>query len=201
MATINKSFTALGNGKFILLNKGETFSYSVSDSFVGTVVLEYSHNGGLTWILEKTITVVESAVIKAKVSASQKSWYRFRCSEFTSGTIVTVLQDVSDQLSGGINTLTDAPTIATDCDDGNVHEVTLEGNRTLGAPTNIKPGTEYKWFIDQDGTGSRTLSYNAVFKFQGGVVPSLSVAANSVDILVGIARGTNIHCTLHKGSA
>lgn len=90
------------------------------------------------------------------------------------------------------NTLIDAATIATDCNNGNVHTVTLGDNRTLGAPTNLKNGSTYIWIIKQDGTGSRTLAYNAVFKFEGGLAPILSIGANSIDILSAVSDGTNV---------
>ena len=103
---------------------------------------------------------------------------------------------VGGQAYSSMNTLSDAATIATDCSLGNVHEVTLTDNRTLGAPTNLKDGATYIWIITQDGTGSRTLAYNAVFKFPGGTAPTLSTAANSVDILSGVSDGTNIYCNM-----
>jgi hypothetical protein len=94
------------------------------------------------------------------------------------------------------NTLSDAATVATNCALGNVHKVTLAGNRTLGAPTNLKDGATYIWVLIQDGTGSRTLGYNAVFKFPGGTNPVLTTAANSVDILTGVSDGTNVYCNI-----
>lgn len=103
---------------------------------------------------------------------------------------------VNMQAYSSTNTLSDATTIATDCNNGNVHTVTLTDNRTLGAPTNLKDGATYIWIIKQDATGSRTLAYNAVFKFPGGDIPVLSTAANSVDILTGVSDGTNIYCSL-----
>jgi len=94
------------------------------------------------------------------------------------------------------NTLSDAATIATDCSLGNVHTVTLTDNRTLGAPTNLKDGATYIWIIKQDATGSRTLGYNSVFKFSEGTAPTLSTAANAVDILTGVSDGTNVYVSL-----
>ena len=35
-----------------------------------------------------------------------------------------------------------------------------------------------------DGTGGYSVSWNAVYKWTGGVAPTLSTAANSVDIIV-----------------
>jgi|SaaInlStandDraft_2_1057019.scaffolds.fasta_scaffold108180_1 hypothetical protein len=112
------------------------------------------------------------------------------------GRIATDEWKVNTQAYSSMNTLSDAATIATDCSAGNVHEVTLTDNRALGAPTNLKNGATYIWIITQDGTGSRTLSYNAVFKFQGGTAPVLSTAGSSVDILTGVSDGTNVYCSL-----
>jgi hypothetical protein len=95
-----------------------------------------------------------------------------------------------------LNTLTDAVNIATDCNLGNVHEVTLTDNRTLDNPTNLKAGATYIWYIKQDATGSRTLAYGSAFKFPGGTAPTLTTDANAVDILTGVSDGTNVHCNL-----
>jgi len=84
---------------------------------------------------------------------------------------------------GAYVTLTDAATVAIDLALGNHHQVTLGGNRTLGAPTNVVAGQSGVIRVVQDGTGSRLLSYNAIFKFPGGTAPTLTTAANSVDLL------------------
>ena len=61
--------------------------------------------------------------------------------------------------------------------------VTLTGNITTMTLTNTKAGQAGSIRFVQDGTGSRTTVWNAVFKFQGAVAPTLSTAINSVDIL------------------
>lgn len=97
--------------------------------------------------------------------------------------------------------LTDAATIATDAEASNVFTVTLGGNRTLGAPTNLGygwSGGTYLWIITQDGTGSRTLAYNSVFKFPGGTAPTLTTAANAVDVLTCVNHGSILLCNLTK---
>lgn len=112
------------------------------------------------------------------------------------GASVTGTLPITGQAHSTSNALVDAATIATDCDLGNTHTVTLGGNRTLGAPTNLKSGATYLWTITQDGTGTRTLAYNAVFKFPGGTAPVLSTASGSVDILSGWSDGTNVYANL-----
>lgn len=90
-------------------------------------------------------------------------------------------------------TLTDAATIAWDTESNQVASVTLAGDRTLGAPTNLVDGATYILTVKQDATGSRTLAYNAVFKFAGGTAPTLSTGVNAVDVLTFVSDGTNMY--------
>ena len=89
-------------------------------------------------------------------------------------------------------TLTDATNISWDTDSGQVAKVTLAGNRTLNAPTNLEDGAYYGLQIIQDGTGGRTLAFNAVFKFASGTAPTLSTAANATDFFNFRSDGTSL---------
>lgn len=80
-------------------------------------------------------------------------------------------------------TLTDAATIAVDMDTFINGVVTLGGNRTLGTPSNAKPGQSGHIRVVQDGTGSRTLSYAAEYEFAGGSAPTLTTTASAEDLL------------------
>ena len=80
-----------------------------------------------------------------------------------------------------IGTLTDGATITPDFDANQNFSVTLGGNRTLANPSNIDAGQTGSIFVVQDGTGSRTLSFGAYWKFPGGTAPTLSTAAAAVD--------------------
>ncbi len=95
-------------------------------------------------------------------------------------------------------TLTDAATIAWDVNVAQAATVTLGGNRTLGAPSNMQAGATYILRVKQDGTGSRTLAYNAVFKWPGGSAPVLSTAAGATDILTFYSDGTSMFGTIQK---
>jgi hypothetical protein len=89
--------------------------------------------------------------------------------------------------------LTDAATIAWDTDLGQVATFTfVSSNRTVGAPTNLKNGAFYALAIIQNA-GSNTLTWNSVFKFAGGVAPTLSTAAGAKDYLVFRSDGTNLY--------
>lgn len=90
-------------------------------------------------------------------------------------------------------TLTDAATIAWDTSANQVTSVTLGGNRTFGAPTNQVDGGVYVLIVIQDGTGSRTITWNSVFKWVGATAPTLSTAASSRDQFVFVSNGTNLY--------
>lgn len=95
--------------------------------------------------------------------------------------------------------LTDATTVATDASLSNNFTLTIGGNRTLGNPTNMVAGHVYNWIITQDVTGSRTLAYGSLFKWQGGVIPALSTVAGSVDMVSAMYDGTRLLASFGKG--
>jgi len=90
-------------------------------------------------------------------------------------------------------TLTDGATINWDTSAIQVAQVTLGGNRTFAAPTNLIDGAFYALVIIQDGTGSRTATFNSVFKFAAATAPTLTTTANARDILVFQSNGTNLY--------
>mgnify|MGYP003109501493 CR=1 FL=1 len=90
-------------------------------------------------------------------------------------------------------TLTDASTIAWDTSSNQVTSVELGGNRTFGAPTNLVDGGVYVLMVKQDSTGSRTGTWNAVFKWTAGRTPTLTTAASAKDIFTFLSDGTNLY--------
>jgi len=80
--------------------------------------------------------------------------------------------------------LVDAPVISIDASLANEFTVTIAGNRTLGAPTNPADGQKVSLRIKQDAVGSRTLAFNAIYRF-GTDIPSivLSTAPNAEDYI------------------
>ena len=90
-------------------------------------------------------------------------------------------------------TLTDAASISWDASANQVTSVTITDNRTLAAPTNMVDGAVYVLTIIQDGTGGRTMSFNAVFKFTAATAPTLTAAAAGRDTLVFLSDGTNMY--------
>lgn len=111
----------------------------------------------------------------------------------------TVKSDVATSFTAqqnfGTATLTDGANIDWNLATQQVAKVTLGGNRTMNAPTHLVDGGTYALRVIQDGTGSRTITWNAVFKWAGGTAPTLSTGAGDVDILTFISDGTNMYGT------
>lgn len=98
-------------------------------------------------------------------------------------------------LSGGAliteQTLTDGATISWDVSTKSVAKVTLGGNRTISAPSNaIGTGQFVSLLVIQDGTGSRTLTWNAVYEFASDTAPTLTTTASKGDLFVFRYNGT-----------
>ena len=81
-------------------------------------------------------------------------------------------------------TLTDASTISWDVGTSPVSKVTITDNRTLGAATNAQTGQFVSLLVIQDGTGSRTLSFNAAYEFKDDTAPTLTTTASKGDLFV-----------------
>ena len=84
-----------------------------------------------------------------------------------------------------------ATTMAVNCALSNQFRTTFTANVTV-APTLSNPGDgqTLRWFITQDATGSRTMTWPTAFKWAGGVAGVLSTAANSVDMLTATYRAS-----------
>jgi hypothetical protein len=94
-----------------------------------------------------------------------------------------------------------ATAMAVNCALSNVFTTTFTANVTV-APTLSNPsdGQTINWFVTQDATGSRTMTWPTSFKWPGGTAGVLSTAANAVDLVVATYRsGTGFwYATLTK---
>jgi len=103
------------------------------------------------------------------------------------------------------DTLTDGSTVAWDVIASPVAKLTMAGNRTLSAPSGTTPaaGQFVSLLLIQDGTGSRTITFNAVYEFTGDTAPTLTTTANKGDLFVfryngskWLEVGRNLNLTL-----
>ena len=98
---------------------------------------------------------------------------------------------------GGLQTLTDASTVAWDASKGANAKVTLTASRTIGLPTNLQTGWIYTIQVIQpsgggdSGYSQATITWNAVFNFTGGAASS-SNGADKVDMWSFVYDGTKM---------
>lgn len=100
-------------------------------------------------------------------------------------------------------TLTDGATISWDASTSPVAKVTLGDNRTLGSASNGQAGQFVSLLVIQDGTGSRTLTWNAAYEFKDDTAPTLTTTASKGDLFVfryngskWLEVGRNLNLTL-----
>jgi len=87
-------------------------------------------------------------------------------------------------------TLTDGATIDWDMATQAVSAVTLGGNRTLNAPANGSTGQFASLLVIQDGTGGRTITWNAIYEFAADTAPTLTATASLGDVFTFRYNGT-----------
>ena len=81
-------------------------------------------------------------------------------------------------------TLSDGANVAWNVLTSPVAKVTLGGNRNLSAGSGGITGQFVSLLVIQDGTGSRTLTFNAVYEFTGDEAPTLTTTASKGDLFV-----------------
>lgn len=133
--------------------------------------------------LETRINTVSALVstVSAAMAASVATRFAITGGEITGAVTISGSFNPKSNVYGVRTSLTDAASIAISMASSNHFIVQLGGNRTLEAPTNIQPTQTGSIIIIQDGTGSRTLSFNSVWKFPASTAPTLSTPASTVD--------------------
>jgi hypothetical protein len=77
---------------------------------------------------------------------------------------------------------TDAATITVSFNNGNQQRVTLGGNRTINF-SNYIPGQLLRLIVCQDGTGSRTVTWDSSLTWSSATAPTLTTTANKCDVI------------------
>ena len=88
------------------------------------------------------------------------------------------------QVSPAVVALTFGSNIAVVASEGNDFRVTLTSSAaTIENPSSPTDGQQIKFQITQDATGSRTVTWGAIYDFGTAGAPALSTAANATDII------------------
>jgi hypothetical protein len=139
----------------------ELLQVSISDIRYAQVSADTSITGAYTFV---SATTFESNIVAVKGSRSYSAQ-------------TTVAVSVNNTVGYNFGT-------------SNNFVTTLTNNATLKNPINQEPGQSGIIYMIQDGTGSRTLSFGTYWEFEGGTAPTLSTAANAVDVLIYNVRTT-----------
>lgn len=92
--------------------------------------------------------------------------------------------------AGKVVAVSTASTITIDMSTANNFEITLDGNYTIGNPSNLVQGQSGFIALTQDATGSRTVGWGTFWDWPAATAPTLSTGANSVDIVAYYVRTT-----------
>ena len=156
------------------------------------------------WIIENATTGSQIITIKQGSGATVNIPNGERAMVYTDGAgaggaVFTANPSVA--AGDATQTLSDGATVNWDISAGNIGLWAIGGNRILAAPTNLVVGSS-ALRITQDGTGSRTVTWNSIFKWSGGAAPVLSTAGGAIDIVSFIYDGTNLYGSLvSRGAA
>ena len=118
MSQVLSDFAATGNGKDLLVRKGEEFDYSVVGTFVGTYILE-SSNDASNYSQVATGTASGNGSVKNETNGDLR--YRFRCSAYTSGTLKTSLINVEESSLSGLGSKNGANVRVLEYGDKGIH--------------------------------------------------------------------------------
>jgi hypothetical protein len=180
-------FNHAGAGSQVKVNKnaaGDTASHLFQTDFSGRAEF------GLTG----------SDDFSVKVSADGSAWHDVLSADRASGRMtIAKAPTVTDEAPAS---LTYAASLTPDLDGGRAFLVTLTGNVTLNAPSNLVAGAGFWIRFTQDGTGSRAITFNGAYKFAGGAAPALTTTAGASDMLYCVvvdAAPPVIDAALRKG--
>jgi hypothetical protein len=98
---------------------------------------------------------------------------------------------LASQYTTTLSTAIATATTSINWDKGGRQKITLANSITTLYLINPTPGGMYELIITQDGTGGRTIAWPSNVKWNGGIAPALSTAANTSTVLSFLFDGVN----------
>lgn len=97
--------------------------------------------------------------------------------------------------------LTSGTTVAIDASLSNNFKLTMTGACKLANPTHLTEGMVLNFAIDQDATGGRALTFDTMFKWPGGTVPTWVTTASAKNFISAYYDGSVLRCSGGAGYA
>ena len=151
---------------------------AIANAYIGTTI-------DATKLADGSVTNTEFQYINTLSSNAQ--------TQLNAKASLTVAQEFTAQQNFNNTALTFDATQDWALTANQVATLTLTANTVFDAPTQMVDGAFYSLIIIQDGTGGRTASWNAVFKWAAATAPTLTTAASAKDIFVWRSDGTNMY--------
>jgi hypothetical protein len=158
-------------------------------------------NQAITLSTTKTLYLDGTAAWALVVGSSYPSTPHVRLATVVAGgsTITSITDDRQcfPAVGSTVVTDTDGATITFDLSTGLSHQVVLGGNRTL-ALSNPQVGDRFVIVLQQDGTGSRTVTWFSGILWSGGSAPTLTTTANKRDVFEFLCSSGGVYLNLWK---
>lgn len=197
------TITAAGPVSLTALTAGQTFRFLAAGANTGAVTLNITPSGG-TALGAKAVTrdgaiaLLANAIVSGALVEVMYDGTRFQIMRPSSDALTYAVQSWSAAQRGVPVALTSTgASIAVNLNLANNFTHTLTENTTLAAPSNPVAGQSGSMVFTQHASSPKTLSYNAFWKFPGGVVPSLTATNSAVcTFSYYVESATRATCTL-----
>ena len=177
-ATQNTVTTMTGLTTVGTIGTGTWQGTAIANAYIGTTI-------DATKLADGTVTNAEFQYINSLSSNAQ--------TQLDAKAVTNAAQEFTAQQNFNNTALTFDATQDWALTANQVATLTLTANTTFDAPTQMVDGSFYSLIIIQDGTGGRTASWNAVFKWAAATAPTLTTTAAAKDIFVWRSDGTNMY--------
>ncbi len=203
MSTITASFTAVGDvSTGLLVADGQSATCGASGTYAATVVLERTNDGGQTW---ETVLTSDDADATVSQVVSVPGTYRWRCSDYTSGTVdMTLGSDAYPLLvppirnaagetvlavsSNGVTAKrrvvshADAATVTPNADTTDVASVAaLSQTTTFANPTGTPYDSQVLEIRVTTASGGQTVSFGNKFRATAVALPTATTGSAKTD--------------------
>jgi len=183
-SVVRATADASGNWSFKMSNGGNAMSL-VSGTTDSRWYLENLYNGALIG----TYTNQPFGIIANSVVTVRFWNYGGMTITAPADTTKPALVATGGAATPSVSVAFSAAAMTVNCALSNVFATTFTANVTTApAITNPSDGQTINWFITQDATGSRTMTWPTSFKWPSAAAGVLSTAANAVDLVVATYR-------------